>query len=105
MGPVLLVTRPSSGIGASTTHRPAEHGASVTLVTRRKDRLDDLAAEIEKAGGSALAVGADITDPAQAEAAVQRTVDGATAWSDRSNSRCGHSSQWPQPRRVRHRRG
>ena len=34
---------------------------------RRKDRLDDLAAEIEKAGGNALVVAADITDRIQAE--------------------------------------
>lgn len=74
-GTVALVTGASSGIGAATARRLAGHGASVTLVARRKARLDDLAAEIEKAGGTALAVEADITDRAQAESAVQQSVE------------------------------
>jgi NADP-dependent 3-hydroxy acid dehydrogenase YdfG len=43
-------------------------------VARRRDRLDALAAQIDQAGGTALAVDADITDRTQAEAAVQQTV-------------------------------
>jgi NADP-dependent 3-hydroxy acid dehydrogenase YdfG len=44
-------------------------------VARRRDRLEALAAEIDQAGGTALAVEADITDRTQAEAAVQQAVE------------------------------
>ncbi|MFE2424351.1 SDR family NAD(P)-dependent oxidoreductase [Streptomyces hokutonensis] len=73
-GSVALVTGASSGIGAATARELVGCGASVALVARRRDRLDALAAELQKAGGTALVVEGDITDRTQAEAAVQQTV-------------------------------
>jgi NADP-dependent 3-hydroxy acid dehydrogenase YdfG len=73
-GTAALVTGASSGIGAATARALAGHGAAVALVARREDRLDHLAQDITGNGGRALVVEADVTDKAQARAAVERTV-------------------------------
>ncbi len=53
----------------------AEQGATVSLVARRADRLEALADEIRAAGGTALALEADVTQRGAAETAVERTVE------------------------------
>jgi len=73
-GSVALVTGASSGIGAATARALAAEGATVALVARRLDRLEDLAREIGASGGSALTLEADVTDLAAAEYVMTRTV-------------------------------
>jgi NADP-dependent 3-hydroxy acid dehydrogenase YdfG len=73
-GTVALVTGASSGIGEATAKRLAADGAAVAVAARRNDRLEKLVSEIDDAGGKALAIEADVTDRAAAEALVERTV-------------------------------
>ena len=62
---MVIITGASSGIGAATARELARQGATVVLAARRAEQLNALAAEIERAGGRALAVP---TDLAQREA-------------------------------------
>jgi len=74
-GQVALVTGASSGLGVRFAQVLAENGASVALVARRMERLDALKARIEKNGGRAVAIAADVLD----HAAMRRAFDAAEA--------------------------
>jgi len=74
-GTVALITGASSGIGEATARALAAQGAKVAVAARRLERLERLASEIGGEGHTALAIQSDITDQAQAIAAVDRTVD------------------------------
>jgi len=73
-----LVTGSSRGIGAATAGYLAAAGAKVAVNYRAKaPRAEKVVAGIVEAGGEAIAVGADLTDPASVAAMFQQVVD---AW-------------------------
>ena len=58
-GKTAIVTGASAGIGRATALTLVRSGAAVVISARRKERLDELAAEIAGLGGKALVVAGD----------------------------------------------
>ncbi len=71
---VALVTGASQGIGRATSLALAEAGAKVGVAARSADKLASLVAEIEGAGGEALAVPMDVADAAQVKTGFQQVA-------------------------------
>jgi NAD(P)-dependent dehydrogenase (short-subunit alcohol dehydrogenase family) len=71
-----LVTGASRGIGAAIARRLAAEGATVAINYRSgRDAAEALAAELSAAGGQAVALQADVSDPEATRALVARTVE------------------------------
>ncbi|MFF7751271.1 SDR family NAD(P)-dependent oxidoreductase [Streptomyces sp. NPDC007971] len=74
-GRTALVTGAGSGIGRAVARALAAEGARVVVAGRRREPLDETVALIEKQGGRALAVTADVSRAADAQALVRAAVD------------------------------
>ncbi len=74
-GQVAIVTGASRGIGAATAHRLAAAGASVVLTARDDEALDAVTAQIQRAGGDAHYVAADLADPDQIDPLIASTME------------------------------
>ena len=71
---IAIVTGAARGIGAGTAKRLASDGMAVGVLDLNEADGAQTVAEIEKAGGKAIAVGADVSDADQAQAAVDRVA-------------------------------
>jgi NAD(P)-dependent dehydrogenase (short-subunit alcohol dehydrogenase family) len=75
MTQTVAITGASAGIGRATARLFAERGARVGLIARGRGGLAGAVRDVEQAGGTALAVPADVADYAQTEAAAQQIED------------------------------
>ncbi len=71
---VAVVTGASSGIGAATARLLGTRGWTVVLVARRADRLKDVAADVEAAGGRAHVEPLDAADPEAVDVMAARVL-------------------------------
>lgn len=71
---VVLITGAGSGLGQSSALRFAEEGALVACVDVTEDAAATTADKIVSAGGTALALGADVSVPRDAERMVSATI-------------------------------
>ncbi|MGK5675670.1 3-oxoacyl-ACP reductase FabG [Micromonospora sp. URMC 106] len=72
---VAVVTGAARGIGAATAHRLAAEGAAVAVVDLDAERSRAVADEITAAGGRAVGIGCDVTDPDAVAATTDRVVE------------------------------
>jgi len=70
-GKVVLITGASGGIGAATARAFDQHKAKLVLVSRRKEKLEQLASELH----NPLVIPADISDITQAVMLIDKTID------------------------------
>src|SRR5215467_11928334 len=70
---VAIVTGAARGIGAATARRLAQDGMAVAVLDLAAE--ESVVKDIEAAGGTAIAVAADVSDEGQVEAAVNEVVE------------------------------
>lgn len=74
-GQVAVITGGGSGLGKEIAMNFAARGAAVVITSRDLEKLNKVVAEIEAAGGTALAISTDVREPAQVDAMVRQTIE------------------------------
>lgn len=72
---VVVVTGASSGLGKQMAKAFAEQGASIVLMARRIERLEELKQELESKGTKCLAIKCDVTDSTNVNEAAKKTKE------------------------------
>jgi len=72
---VVVITGASAGVGRATALEFARRGARIALLARDAQALEQVAADVRRAGGTPLVLPLDMADSAQVEAAAQRVED------------------------------
>jgi NAD(P)-dependent dehydrogenase (short-subunit alcohol dehydrogenase family) len=72
---VFVITGASEGIGAELAHLASRAGAKVVVAARRIEKLQEVVARCEAAGGQALAVQADVGEESACQALIARAVE------------------------------
>jgi NAD(P)-dependent dehydrogenase (short-subunit alcohol dehydrogenase family) len=72
-GKVAVITGSSRGIGRSIAIQLARAGARVVISSRKLGACEEVVRSIRAEGGEAMAIGANISEPAQLQALVART--------------------------------
>jgi len=73
-GKVAIVTGGGQGIGRGITTRFAEEGAVVVIAQRGSEAADETVKKIRGAGGDAIYIHADVSQPSTVEALVEKTM-------------------------------
>ena len=74
-----LITGASAGIGIALARELASHGAKLILTARRRERLQNLAAELQSNGTEVRVVTADLNDPSAPQQIYDATVGAGLA--------------------------
>lgn len=69
-----VITGGNSGVGAETAKLFADEGAKVVISARRKEKLEQVAKEIEDAGGEVLVVPCDIANVDDANHLIEEAI-------------------------------
>jgi NAD(P)-dependent dehydrogenase (short-subunit alcohol dehydrogenase family) len=72
---VVVITGASAGLGRATVREFAHHGAHIGLLARGKAGLEAAKKEVEEAGGKAVAIQTDVSDPEQIESAADKVEE------------------------------
>ncbi len=71
----VVITGASAGLGEALALEIATHGAKITLMARRRELLEEVAAKVRERGGEALAIATDVTSQESVDSGLALAVE------------------------------